>query len=209
MKSMLSLDELKNAYDGIAQRYEQWSWVDQYILGLARLRKQLMAKAHGNILDVACGTGLNFPWFPASSPVTAVDLSPQMLEIAKRRAAGLHLPVQIRVMNAQQLEFPDGSFDTVASALSTCTFPDPILALKEMKRVCRKGGTILLLEHGLSSVPWLARYQDRHYLQHYQASAGCRWNQEPMDLVKAAGLQVLASKRSRLGVFHSIEAAVN
>jgi ubiquinone/menaquinone biosynthesis C-methylase UbiE len=109
-------------------------------------------------------------------------------------------------MDAQRLEFDDGSFDTVTSALSTCTFPDPLQALQEMKRVCRTDGLILLLEHGHSSMRWLANYQDRHVLQHYQQNAGCRWNQDPLDLVRAAGLKILNNKRFGLGMFHAIVA---
>ncbi|MCK6583898.1 MAG: class I SAM-dependent methyltransferase [Anaerolineales bacterium] len=207
MKSdSMILNDLQNAYDAIADGYEQKLWFDHYVFGVARLRKQLMSRARGKILDVACGTGLNFSAFPSKSEITAVDLSPKMLESARQKVARLNLNVQVKVMDAQNLEFPDGSFDTVTSTLSTCTFPDPILALREMGRVCRTGGLILLLEHGHSSLPWLARYQDRHVIQHYQENAGCRWNQDPLDLVEAAGLQILKSKRSGLGMFHSIEA---
>jgi ubiquinone/menaquinone biosynthesis C-methylase UbiE len=203
----MTLDELQSEYDARAGGYEQKLWFDQHILGVARLRKQIMSKAHGNILDVACGTGLNFPLFPSASRITATDLSPRMLEIARQKAAQLRLNVESKVMDAQHLEFPDESFDTVVSTLSTCTFPDPIQALREMGRVCRTDGQLLLLEHGRSNWGWLANYQDRHADEHYQANAGCRWHQEPLDLVRSAGLQVLSRKRSRLGIFHSIVAA--
>ncbi len=75
-----------------------------------------------------------------------------------------------------------------------------------MQRVCRTDGLILLLEHGHSSIRWLANYQDRHVLQHYQQNAGCRWNQDPLDLVRAAGLEILNSKRFGLGMFNAIVA---
>ena len=202
----LTMKELQDAYDEIASHYEKKTRFDQQILGVARQRKQLMSKARGKILDVACGTGSNFPMFPPTSEITAADLSPRMLEIAQQKATALNLNVQVRVMDAQRLEVPDGSFDTVTSTLSTCTFPDPIRALQEMQRVCRPDGLILLLEHGHSSLPWLANYQDRHILQHYQQHAGCRWNQDPLDLVRAAGLKVQNSKRFGLGMFHAIQA---
>ena len=115
--------------------------------------------------------------------------------------------MQTQVMDAQKLDFADGTFDTVTSSLSTCTFPDPIQALREMKRVCRTDGLILVLEHGHSNLPWFANYQDRHVLQHYQQNAGCRWNQDPPDLVKEAGLKILHSKRFGLGMFHTIVAS--
>ena len=202
----LTTDRLQDVYDEIADEYEKRVWFDQYILGLARQRKQLMSKARGKILDVACGTGLNFSFFPAASPITAVDLSPRMLDRARQKATALNLKVQTLVMNAEKLEFEDGTFDTVASTLSTCTFPDPIQALREMKRVCRPNGLILLLEHGHSSVSWLANFQDRNVVQHYHQNAGCRWNQDPLDLIKSADIKILKSKRAVLGIFHSIEA---
>jgi ubiquinone/menaquinone biosynthesis C-methylase UbiE len=202
----MTMDQLQGAYDEIADAYEKRIWFDQYILGVARQRKQLMSKAHGSILDVACGTGLNFPFFQHASEIAAIDLSQRMLDVARQKAADMSLNIRAQVMNAEKLEFADGIFDAVTSALSTCTFPDPIQALREMKRVCRTGGLVLLLEHGHSSIPWFAQYQDRHVFTHYQQNAGCRWNQNPLELVKAAGLNILNSKRFGLGMFHAITA---
>lgn len=202
----MTMNQLQNAYDEIADGYEKRIWFDQSILGVARRRKQLMSRARGKILDVACGTGLNFPFFQAQSEIIAVDLSQRMLDMARQKAADLNLNIQTQIMDAEKLEFPDGIFDTVVSSLSTCTFPDPIQALQEMKRVCRPDGMILLLEHGHSRWVWLAKLQDRNVLPHYQQNAGCRWNQDPLDLVKTAGLKILESKRFGLGMFHAIVA---
>lgn len=203
----LTADQVRRAYDESADQYEKKIWFDQYILGVARLRKKLLSKATGKILEVACGTGQNFPLFAPNSEITAVDLSSKMLEIARENAIKHGLNVNLAVMDAEHLEFPNGNFGTVVSMLSTCTFPDAVKALQEMKRVCRVDGLILLLEHGHSNVSWLARYQDRHEYQHYQEHAGCRWNQDPLDLLQSAGIKVLKSKRNILGMFHSIEAA--
>jgi len=202
----MTMHKLQNAYDKIADQYEKKIWFDQHVLGVARLRKRLLSKANGKILEVACGTGQNLLLFAPNSEITAVDLSPKMLELARANAIKFGLNVNFAVMNAEKLEFADGSFDTVVSTLSTCTFPNPIKALQEIKRVCRPDGLILLLEHGHSNLPWIARYQDRNEYQHYQDHAGCRWNQDPLDLVQSAGLKILKSKRSILGMFHSIEA---
>lgn len=130
-----------------------------------------------------------------------------MLAVARANATKHGRNVNFAVMDAENLKFADGSFDTVVSTLSTCTFPDPVKALQEMKRVCRPNGLILLLEHGHSSLPWLANFQDRNEYQHYQDHAGCRWNQDPLGLVKAVGIKILRSKRNILGMFHSVEAA--
>jgi len=198
--------ELQQAHDALAAEYDRRTWFNEHILGVARLRKRLLAQATGKILEVACGTGINFQHYPPHGEITAVDLSPQMLDVACEKAEARRRPVRLETMDAEQLDFVDGSFDTVVSTLSTCTFPEPLQALREMGRVCRPGGRILLLEHGHSSVPWLARYQDDHEYAHYQAHAGCRWTQEPLDLVYAAGLRLMGSRRSILGMFHSIVA---
>jgi ubiquinone/menaquinone biosynthesis C-methylase UbiE len=113
--------------------------------------------------------------FPAGSDITAVDLSPNMLEVARANANKHTLTVNLVVMDAEHLEFPDGSFDTVVSTLSTCTFPDPVKVLQEMKRVCRPNGLILLLEHGHSNLPRLADFQDRNEYKHFREHAGCHW----------------------------------
>jgi len=202
----MTVNQVQSAYDEIADQYEKKIWFDQHILGVARLRKNLLSKASGKILEVACGTGQNFPLFASSSEVTGVDLSPKMLEQAHRSAMEHGLNVNLAVMDAEHLEFPDGTFDTVVSTLSTCTFPNPVKALQEMKRVCRPNGLIMLLEHGHSNLPWLANFQDRNEYQHYQDHAGCRWNQDPLDLISSAGIKVLRNKRNILGMFHSIEA---
>lgn len=206
LSETMTATKLQTAYDEIADQYEKKIWFDQHILGVARLRKKLLSKATGKILDVACGTGLNIPMFPAGSHITAVDLSPNMLGVARANAAKYGRNVNFAVMDAENLKFADGSFDTVVSTLSTCTFPDPVKALQEMKRVCRPNGMILLLEHGHSSLPWLANFQDRNEYQHYLEHAGCRWNQDPHNLVKSAGIEIVNSQRNILGMFHSMEA---
>lgn len=127
----LTAPQIQNAYDGIADQYEKRVWFDQHILGVARLKKNLLSKASGKVLEVACGIGSNIPFFPVGSDITAVDLSPNMLKVAKDNATKYGLKVNFAVMDAEKLEFPDGSFDTVVSTLSTCTFPNPIKALQE------------------------------------------------------------------------------
>jgi ubiquinone/menaquinone biosynthesis C-methylase UbiE len=108
--------------------------------------------------------------------------------------------------NAEVLPFSDETFDTVVSSLSTCTFPDPVAALKEMARVCRRTGKVLLLEHGRSDRDWLARFQDRTADRHAK-QLGCHWNRNSLELVKRAGLAINNAQRVFFGVFNQIEAA--
>jgi ubiquinone/menaquinone biosynthesis C-methylase UbiE len=200
-------DELKQIYDELAPQYRFWGLVNDFLFGVRRARRRLMAQASGKILDVACGTGENFAFLPEDSEITAVDLSSGMLALAERKANVANRRIQTHVMDAMRLDFPADHFDTVVTTLSTCTFPDPIAVLHEMKRVCNPDGRLLLLEHGRSQVGWLGRYQDRRAYAHFQG-VGCRWHQEPQELVRAAGLHILSAQRTFFGVFHAITAVV-
>ena len=104
------------------------------------------------------------------------------------------------------MPFTAASFDTVVSTFSLCTFPDPIAALRELGRVCKPGGKILLLDHGVSRYGWLARYQNRTADKH-ACVLGCHWNRRPDKLVEQAGLRLISLKRGYTGIMYMIEAA--
>jgi ubiquinone/menaquinone biosynthesis C-methylase UbiE len=110
-------------------------------------RAWVCEQAHGRVLEVAIGTGRNLAYYPDTVRLTGIDLSPAMVEIARRRAAELGRSVDLHVGDAQELAFPDGAFDTVVCTLSLCGIPDVDRAVTEMKRVLRPGGRLLLLDH--------------------------------------------------------------
>lgn len=206
INTLFTTDEIREKYDEMAAEYQREEWFGETVLRGRRLRRRLFSRARGRVLDVACGTGVNFPHFDRAASITGVELSPAMLALARQRADALGRDVSLQEMDAARLAFPDASFDTVTSALSTCTFPDPGAALREMARVCKPDGRILLFEHGRSSWPPFAWLQDRTAQRHYHM-AGCRWNQEPVDLVQYAGLSILTAERHLAGVFHTLVAA--
>lgn len=196
---------LRAAYDRFAPWYDLSLAPLEWAL-LGRLRRRLLSGARGRVLEVAAGTGRNLLHYPPGvRELVLVDLSPGMLARARRRARRLGRPACFAAADAQALPFPDARFDTVVSTLATCTFPDPVAALREMGRVCRPGGRILLLEHGRSRLPWLARWQDRTAAAHAR-HLGCHWNREPLELVRAAGLGLIDAERHALGIVHLIEA---
>ncbi len=205
MPVQLTAAEIGRKYDAIARWYDRFELIAEYLL-FRRLRRSWFQRATGDVLEIAVGTGRNLPFYPTSCRITAVDVSQGMMRIARERARQFGKAVQFQVMNAEDLRFQDDSFDTVTSSLSTCTFPDPMAALREMKRVCRPDGRILLFEHGRSTMRLAGRLQDR-FADGHARRIGCHWNREPGQLVQQAGLRLISDRRSLLGVLHLIEAA--
>ncbi len=198
-----SAADIREIYADLAPTMDRMAWLDRLVTG--RHRRRLFGRARGRTLDIACGLGLNLQYVPDELEYVGVDLSPEMLDRARKRFADRDPPTEFQQMDAAELAFADDSFDTVISSLSTCTFPDPEAVLREMGRVCGSEGRILLLEHGRSDVDLLARLQhwraDAHYEKH-----GCRWDQDPLAVVARAGLPVREHRSSLLGVLDAIEA---
>jgi ubiquinone/menaquinone biosynthesis C-methylase UbiE len=98
-------------------------------------------------LEAGAGTGKNFGYYPSNVQITAIDVSPRMLDRARKCAEELGQDVDLRQMDVQELQFPDNSFDTVFATFVFCSVPDPVLGLRELRRVCKPSGRLLLLEH--------------------------------------------------------------
>lgn len=111
-------------------------------------RERLWSLVAGpRVLEVGVGTGKNMPFYPPKMKITAIDLTPGMLERAEKRASDLNLPVDLRIGDVQCLEFPDEAFDTVLATYVFCSVPDPVLGLKEVLRVTKPRGQALFIEH--------------------------------------------------------------
>ncbi|WP_066416204.1 class I SAM-dependent methyltransferase [Halorubrum aethiopicum] len=198
----MSVSAIRESYDEYADRMSRFEPVDRVLLG--RYRRARFGDVDGRVLDVACGTGTNFRYLPDAVDLVGIDVTPEMLANAEETLADLDRDGTLRRMDAGDLEFPADSFDAVISALSTCTFPDPVAALREMDRVCRPDGTIRLVEHGLSDVGPIARFQEWRADAHY-AKSGCRWTQEPRELVESAGLPVEDVSTGPFGMITTLE----
>jgi len=155
-------------------------------------------QAAGDVLEVAVGTGLNLPFYPAGVRLTGVDLSPGMLAIARDRAKRLGLEADLRIGNAQALEFGDASFDTAVCTISLCNIPDYRAAIEEMYRVLCPGGRLILLDHVASDRWWMLTLQ-RMLEQVTRRTNGDYQTRRPLPLVAAAGFVVSHSERSKLG----------
>ncbi len=154
----LSRDELARRNDKVRRSWaKQASFYDRSIGFFERRlvgtshRPWACSRATGQVLEVAVGTGLNLAHYPEGVSLTGLDLTPEMLEIARQRAREIGRDVTLKEGDAHSLPFADGSFDTVVCTYSLCGIPDPNRALSEMKRVLRPGGKLVLVDHIVST----------------------------------------------------------
>ena len=142
---------------------------------MARLRREMLAEARGDILEIGFGTGLNLEHYPERvRSLTAVDPGLGMTRIARRRIERSHIDVDLRVQSAEELPFEDGSFDCVMSTWTLCSIKEAGRAVSEIRRVLRPGGRYIFLEHGLGDDPGVQRWQRRLTPLQRRVADGCR-----------------------------------
>ncbi len=152
-------ERVRRIWEKLAPRYDKDIAFFERLL-FADGRHWVCSQARGEVLEIGVGTGRNLEHYPPSIRLTTIDISPPMLDIARQRASTLGREVDLRVGDAQALEFADESFDTVVFTLSLCSIPDDRKALREARRVLRPGGRLLLLEH-VASPRWPVRSVQR------------------------------------------------
>ncbi|SFW85980.1 class I SAM-dependent methyltransferase [Amycolatopsis australiensis] len=168
-------------------------------------RQWACGQASGAVLEVAVGTGLNLPWYPAGVTLTGLDLSSGMLGVARERARQLGRDVTLQQGSAHELPFPDASFDTVVCTFGLCAIPDPAAAVAEMARVLRPGGRLVLVDHVAGSsrlvraAQWLVELAS-------VPLAGEHFRRRPLELVEALGLTVERRERFKLGLVERLVA---
>lgn len=110
-------------------------------------KKALFEHMDGEVLFLAMGTGLDIPAFPPGKRITAIDISPRMLEVAAPRIAAYEGEITAKVMDVHAMSFADGSFDQVFTSCTFCSVPRPVDGLRQLRRVLKPGGELLMFEH--------------------------------------------------------------
>ena len=170
---------------------------DMEAAGLQAHRESLLANAHGRVLEIGAGTGRNLPFFPADVELTLVEPGAPMARRLEKRLADHAAPVELVRAPAEELPFPDNSFDVVVSTLVLCSVDDQERALAEARRVLKPGGRLLFIEHHRSDDPSLARRQDRmNPLNRLVAACDC--NRTTVDAIRDAGFTIDKLDRDEL-----------
>ncbi|MBE1576905.1 class I SAM-dependent methyltransferase [Amycolatopsis roodepoortensis] len=191
-------------WDTKSRNYDrEMQFLDRKLFGDSRA--WACGRATGEVLEVAVGTGLNLPLYADGVTLTGIDLSDGMLSIARARAERLGRPVTLRRADAHHLPFNADSFDTVVCTLGLCAIPDDGKALREMARVLRPGGKLILLDHIASSsravrgLQWIAE-------KITVPMAGEHFLRRPLEKIDGLGLAVEHRERFKLGLVERLVA---
>lgn len=175
-------------------------WMDiQDRLGLAEQRRRVAAEATGIVLEIGVGTGRNLPHYERAERVVAIDPDAELLGRARAAADRAGVPVSLEAAVAEDLPFPDATFDTVVITLTLCTIPDPGAALEEARRVLRPGGRLVFLEHVRSPRPLIAGIQSALTPLWRRMSRGCHLDRDTLDVIVHHGFEVSDVWRSGHG----------
>ena len=186
----MSESKVKARFDRIAWIYDLMESPMEW-MSVSDWRRELIGTVSGKVLEVGVGTGKNLPYYPPETELTGVDISPKMLKRAQGKAEALGMKAEFSVMDIEQMTFPDESFDYVVSTFVFCSVPDPLRGLREVRRVLRKQGTALFLEHVRSENRILGYIMDL-LNPVVRSLIGPNINRRTVENVKKSGLEIIS-----------------
>src|SRR5216683_2416254 len=159
--------------------------------GLDGYRRRAIASAHGLVLEIGAGSGLNLALHgPAVERVCAIDPAAELLRLASQRVGEARVPVALVRASGERLPFADAIFDTVVTTWTLCSIADPVAALIESRRVLKPRGCLVFVEHGLSPEAGVARWQHGLTPCWRRIGGGCHLDRKMDDLIRAAGFRL-------------------
>ncbi|WP_430791118.1 class I SAM-dependent methyltransferase [Virgibacillus flavescens] len=173
------------------------------------IRDELISKTHGSVLEVGSGSGVNFSHYKYVSRVDAIEPNPEMVKRSEKYSSKSNVPIQIHQAKAESLPFQDNTFDSVVATLVFCTIPDPVLALKEIKRVSKPGATVLFFEHVKMEQKFLGKVQEVFTPLWSKLCDGCHLNRDTLERIQHSGMKITRVDSYYRGLFLKIEATIN
>ncbi|MBL0747999.1 class I SAM-dependent methyltransferase [Nocardioides baculatus] len=166
---------------------------------VGEMREVACAGLTGRVLEIGFGSGLNVRWYPPEvTSVTAIEPSDLGWQLSERRRARTALTVERAGLDGQRLDLADDSHDSALITFSLCTIPDPLLALREARRVVRPGGRLHVLEHGLAPDETVRRWQRRMEPLQRAVAGGCHLTRDIPSLVEETGWRIEESEQAYL-----------
>ncbi len=167
--------------------------------GLTARRRTLLSGAHGSVIEIGAGTGVNLAQYPAGlTEVVLVEPESPMAEKLQQHLGRIASPVRIVQAPAELIPLPDDSFDFAVATLVLCTVENPQRALSELRRVLKPGGRLLFLEHVRAEDPNVAKWQDRLHPLWLRVGHGCHCNRSTLEEIRAAGFVVESVEHGRV-----------
>lgn len=159
---------------------------------IMKTRAQIVPRARGKVLEIGIGSGLNLGFYDAQKVehIFGVDPSAEIQAKAKRRAQTIGIPVDTVPLVIEQIGAADASYDTVVCTFTLCTIPDPVPALREMRRVLKPDGDLLFCEHGLAPDAGVRNWQHRLTPLWKPIAGGCHLNRDIPALIEAGGFRI-------------------
>jgi len=189
-------------WDKVSRNFDFLTWGDDQRLGPHKRR--LFSKMNGAILMLAAGTGNDFRFFPPGHSLIAIDISAKMLERAAGKVKAYDGRIELRQMDACQLEFADNTFDTILTVCTFCSVPKPVLGLRELYRVLKPGGQLLMFEHVRSRIGPVGVFLDLMTL--LSRRLGPDLNRDTVGNVLKAGFRIRREENVYLDIVKIIEA---
>ena len=163
---------------------------------MTRLRAETVPQAQGNVLEIGIGSGRNLRFYSSEvRHVYGVDPSVELRQMAAEKASAAPFQVTFLAQSAEDpIPLPDSSIDTIVMTWSLCSIPNPGAALRQMKRVLKRNGRLIFVEHGLSEDAKVKTWQDGMTSLWKRIAGGCHLNRKVDDVIKAAGFQIIEQK---------------
>ena len=163
------------------------------------LRKRYVPLAKGRVLEIGIGSGLNLEFYSdATDSVTGLDPATELTEIAHQRAMKLGAVVELLTVSGETIPADTESFDTIVCTWTLCSIPNVYRALDEMRRVLKKDGRLIFIEHGRAPDPWVARVQNGLEPVWKRIGGGCHLTREIAALIEGAGFEILTLRHTYL-----------
>ncbi len=161
--------------------------------GIMSQRRRIVPRAHGRVLEIGIGSGLNLSCYDPNkvTEVLGLDPSTEMKSKARTRAAQAAVPVSFVGLNGEEIPLESASVDSVVFTYTLCTIPQPILALSEMRRVLKPGGEVFFAEHGRAPDADVLRFQQRIEPTWSRWAGGCHLTRDVPALLSEGGFEVL------------------